>query len=138
MIQRAIGADRSVALRLDHVRRTFGELVVIDDLTLDVAPGEFLAVLGPSGCGKSTLLRVIAGLSPIDRGTLDIEPSPERLKTAFVFQDAHLLPWLTALDNAALPLELAGVPPAERLERARRALAETGLGEVPATTDGEA
>src|SRR5579862_3650537 len=126
----AIGAERGVALQLNHVRRAFGDLVVIDDLTLDVAAGEFLAILGPSGCGKSTLLRVIARLNEPDSGTLAITPADAKFQTAFVFQDAHLLPWLTVLENAALPLELMGMNKAERLERARPVLAEVGLAEA--------
>jgi NitT/TauT family transport system ATP-binding protein len=130
MTEAPIGADRGVALSLDHVRRAFGDLVVIDDLTLDVAASEFLAILGPSGCGKSTLLRVVAGLDVPNGGTLRINPSAAKLHTAFVFQDAHLLPWLTVLENAALPLELTGVDRAERLVRARRVLAEVELSDA--------
>ena len=129
MTEAPVGADRGVALRLNNVHRAFGDLVVIDDMTLDVAAGEFLAILGPSGCGKSTLLRVIAGLNAPDSGTLDIVPSTPN-QTAFVFQDAHLLPWLTVLENAALPLELTGVDRAERLARASRVLAEVGLSDA--------
>jgi NitT/TauT family transport system ATP-binding protein len=130
MTEAPIGAERGVALRLNNVRRTFGELVVIDGLTLDVAAGEFLAILGPSGCGKSTLLRVVAGLNAPDGGTLAIKPSDLKFQTAFVFQDAHLLPWLTVLENTALPLELTGVDKAERVARARRVLEEVGLSDA--------
>ena len=125
-----IGAERGVALRLANVRRTFGDQVVIDDLTLDVASGEFLAILGPSGCGKSTLLRVIARLNVPDDGTLEVTPADDEFRTGFVFQDAHLLPWLTVRENAALPLELMGVSPAERLARAAGVLADVGLGDA--------
>jgi NitT/TauT family transport system ATP-binding protein len=127
MIEAPIETDRGVALHLNNIHRNFGSLVVIDALTLHVAAGEFLAILGPSGCGKSTLLRVIAGLSAPDGGSLDILPSDAQLQTSFVFQDPHLLPWLTVLENAALPLELTGVDRAERLARARRVLAEVDL-----------
>ena len=120
MTEAPVGADRGVALRLSNIRRAFGDLVVIDDLTLDVAAGEFLAILGPSGCGKSTLLRIVAGLDAPGGGTLKITPSDAKFHTAFVFQDAHLLPWRTVLENAALPLELTGVDQAERLARASR------------------
>jgi NitT/TauT family transport system ATP-binding protein len=130
MTEAPIGAERGVALRLNNVRRTFGELVVIDGLTLDVAAGEFLAILGPSGCGKSTLLRVVAGLNAPDGGTLVITPSDVKFQTAFVFQDAHLLPWLTVLENTALPLELTGVDRALRVARARRVLEEVGLSDA--------
>jgi NitT/TauT family transport system ATP-binding protein len=125
-----IGTDRGIALRFHQVHRAFADLVVIDNLTLDIDAGEFLAILGPSGCGKSTLLRVAAGLNPPDRGELELSPADTRFQTSFVFQDAQLLPWRTVLDNAALPLELMGVDRTERLARASRVLAEVGLTEA--------
>jgi NitT/TauT family transport system ATP-binding protein len=118
-----------VALRLERVRRVFDhQLVVIEGFNLDIQAGEFLAILGPSGCGKSTLLRIIAGLSAPDAGRVIADPPQEQ--TAFVFQDAHLLPWRNVLDNAALPLELLGVPPGERHARARAGLAQVGLSDA--------
>src|ERR1043166_5282500 len=126
MTEAPAGADRGVALRLNGVRRTFGDLVVIDRLTLDIGAGEFLAVLGPSGCGKSTLLRIIAGLNDPDAGALDLTPSGAKFQTSYVFQDAHLLPWLTVRENVTLPLELTGVDRTEHFARAGRVLAETG------------
>lgn len=121
-------ACTGVALRLEGVRRTFeNNHVVIAGLDLRVDAGEFLAVLGPSGCGKSTLLRMIAKLAEPDGGRIAIEPASERFETAFVFQDAHLLPWRNVLENAALPLELMGVGTAERHEKARAALAQVNL-----------
>ncbi|MSV35989.1 MAG: ABC transporter ATP-binding protein [Bryobacterales bacterium] len=125
-----------VALHLNGVRREFenssgrGKLVVIDHLDLSVDAGEFLAILGPSGCGKSTLLRIIARLSKPDGGAIRLEPDSDRFQTSFVFQDAHLLPWRTVLDNAALPLELMGVEREERHARARRELALIGLSDA--------
>jgi NitT/TauT family transport system ATP-binding protein len=119
-----------VALDLQGVRRVFDQkLVVIEGMNLAVAAGEFLAILGPSGCGKSTLLRMIAKLAEPDAGRIRIEPEA-RFQTAFVFQDAHLLPWRTVLDNAALPLELMGVTREERYARARTALEHVSLFEV--------
>lgn len=117
-----------VALHLEGVRRVFANNhVVIAGMDLRVDAGEFLAVLGPSGCGKSTLLRMIARLAEPDAGRIVIEPEGGRVQTAFVFQDAHLLPWRDVLDNAALPLELMGVAKAERRERARETLEQVGL-----------
>jgi NitT/TauT family transport system ATP-binding protein len=130
MTEAAVGADRGVAVRLNNVRRTFGDLVVIDDLTLDVAAGEFLAILGPSGCGKSTLLRLIARLNEPDGGRLDIAPVRSKFQTAYVFQDAHLLPWLTVRENVALPLELTGIDRTEHGSRVSRVLSEVGLGDA--------
>ncbi|MES1260927.1 MAG: ABC transporter ATP-binding protein [Acidobacteriota bacterium] len=119
-----------VALRLQRLRRAFNDVAVIGDLTLNIEAGEFLAILGPSGCGKSTLLRLIAGLLSPDGGTLTMTPADTKFQTAYVFQDAHLLPWRTVLENAALPLELMGMERAERMTRARATLADVGLSEA--------
>lgn len=121
-----------VAIQLQGVRRVFDQLVVIDKLDLDIAAGEFLAILGPSGCGKSTLLRLIARLAAPDAGSVGFTPDQERFQAAYVFQDAHLLPWRTVLDNAALPLELMGVGRDERHAKARAALEQVGLFEAEA------
>jgi len=104
-------------------------------MDLRIKEGEFLAVLGPSGCGKSTLLRMIARLAEPDSGQIrmepnTMEPNKDRFQTAFVFQDANLLPWRNVLDNAALPLELMGEARARRDERARAALDQVGLREA--------
>ncbi len=133
---RALG----VAVDLEKVRRVFQDLVVINDMTLRVEAGEFLAILGPSGCGKSTLLRIIAGLAKPDSGTVSLVPSDDPYQTGYVFQDAHLLPWRTVLENVALPLELMGAPPAEGIAKARAALGNVGLleaeGRYPAQLSG--
>jgi NitT/TauT family transport system ATP-binding protein len=102
--------------------------MVIEGMDLSIDAGEFLAVLGPSGCGKSTLLRMIARLLATNSGR--IVTQPEQFQTAFVFQDAHLLPWRTVLDNAALPLELLGTKRVERYAKARAVLAQVGLAEA--------
>jgi len=119
-----------VALDLKGVRCVFdNQQIVFENFDLAIAGGEFLAILGPSGCGKSTLLRMIARLAEPDAGHIRIEPD-HRFQTAFVFQDAHLLPWRTVLDNAALPLELMGVAREERHARARLALEQVSLSEA--------
>jgi NitT/TauT family transport system ATP-binding protein len=123
-------ARGGVALNLRGVRKAFQDLTVIERFDLAVEAGEFLAVLGPSGCGKSTLLRMIARLLAPDAGTVLIEPDSDRFQTSFVFQDAHLLPWRTVLDNAALPLELMGVARDARYAKARATLGEIGLAEA--------
>ena len=81
----------------------------IDEVTLEIAPGEFIAVVGPSGCGKSSLLRLISGLHPPASGTLLVEGAPVSgpLKSVgMAFQNSNLLPWRTALENVLLPLEI--------------------------------
>jgi NitT/TauT family transport system ATP-binding protein len=125
----AAETSTGVALRLTGVRRAFANgPTVIHDFSLDVAAGEFLAILGPSGCGKSTLLRLVARLIDPDAGT--IISSPAQPRPAFVFQDAQLLPWRSVLDNAALPLELQGVGRDARYAAAREVLAQVGLSEA--------
>jgi NitT/TauT family transport system ATP-binding protein len=95
---------------------------------LEVGAGEFLSLLGPSGCGKSTVLRVIAGLIRPSSGEVSL-PGGARAPggTGFVFQDATLMPWATALANARLPLRLRRVPRDEADARAAAALAAVGL-----------
>jgi NitT/TauT family transport system ATP-binding protein len=116
------------AVQIAHVRRAFADgAVVFDAFNLDVAPGEFLAILGPSGCGKSTLLRLIAGLDEPQSGSITAG-SPGHI--AYVFQDAHLLPWRSVLKNVALPLEFSGISKADRVERARSALELVGLSDA--------
>jgi len=81
----------------------------IDEVTLDIAKGEFIAVVGPSGCGKSSLMRLISGLHPTLGGTLTVEgkavTGPVR-SVGMAFQNSNLLPWRTALENVLLPLEI--------------------------------
>jgi NitT/TauT family transport system ATP-binding protein len=120
------------AVAVRGVRHVFpGGVVAVEAMDLDVAAGEFLAILGPSGCGKSTLLRIIAGLEKPTAGDVAVSrPDAKRLDVAYVFQDAHLLPWRTVLSNAALPLELRGVDPEQRRATATDALVKVGLGDA--------
>jgi NitT/TauT family transport system ATP-binding protein len=116
-------------LRLTAVCKKFpGGTLALDDITLRINDEDFLVLLGPSGCGKSTLLRLIAGLEPPSAGSIDWTgrpPAPGEI--GYVFQDATLMPWATALQNVALPLRLRAAPDAEALARA--ALAQVGLAE---------
>jgi NitT/TauT family transport system ATP-binding protein len=121
---------------LRGVRQVFpGGVVAIETTDLDVKAGELVSILGPSGCGKSTLLRIIAGLQKPTAGEVNVQrPSgrtgPARFDIAYVFQDAHLLPWRTVLGNAGLPLELQGVDRATRRQRAVDALGKVGLADA--------
>jgi NitT/TauT family transport system ATP-binding protein len=106
-------------------------VLALDRVDLAVPDGQFVSVVGPSGCGKSTLLSLVAGLRQPTSGAVlcDGEPmtAPMPRKVGMVFQEANLLPWLSALDNVAFPLKLRRVPRRERLEAARRMLELTGL-----------
>jgi NitT/TauT family transport system ATP-binding protein len=108
-----------------------GPLTALDGLSLDVAPGRFVAVVGPNGCGKSTLLRAIAGLLVPSGGSVILgdgrPPRPGDGRVGLAFQQPRLIGWRSALDNVALPLELAGEPAGGRRERAMLALRQVGL-----------
>ena len=126
------GQIQGTTIEVKGVTRRFeGGVTALEDLSLRVQAGEFLAILGPSGCGKSTLLRLIAQLDKPQTGEIaGGSVGQARGQMAYVFQDAHLLPWRTVLHNAALPLELAGVSRNQRTAAAREALASVGLSDA--------
>jgi len=102
----------------------------LDEVTLEVAAGEFMTLVGPSGCGKSTLLDLVGGLSEPTSGRILIAGKPVAgpgLDRAVVFQQYALFPWLSALGNVAFGLQAKGVRRSERVERARGYLALVGL-----------
>ncbi|GMA31032.1 ABC transporter ATP-binding protein [Litorihabitans aurantiacus] len=111
-------------LVLDGVDKTFDTgTAALTDVSLTIAPGEFVSVVGPSGCGKSTLLRLASGLEKVTGGGITVDASA----TSYVFQEPTLLEWRSAQRNVELVPELRGVPAAERRERAAQALALVGL-----------
>jgi len=107
-----------------------GVLTAVDHVSLTVAPGEFVGVIGPSGCGKSTLFNVIGGLLDGYDGTVMV--AGERMRgphpaIGMIFQEESTFPWRNLIDNVAFPLEIMGLPRAERYERARQFVKLVGL-----------
>ena len=122
-------------LRVDTVYKRFGEgagaVVAVDNVSFDVNPGEFVAVIGPSGCGKSTLFNIIGGL--LDDYTGDVTVEGERVAgphpaIGMVFQEESTFPWRNVIDNVGFPLELKGVGKAERIAQASHFIDLVGLG----------
>ena len=106
-----------------------GRVVALEDITLDIAPGEFVSLVGPSGCGKTTLLRLMNGLLQPDTGTVLVRgeaPTPNS-DLAMVFQSARLLPWRSVLGNIEFVLALRGLSRTARRERSLGLLGAVGL-----------
>jgi len=126
------------ALRVRRLRKAFGPVVAVDDVSLDAAPGEFVALLGPSGCGKSTLLRMVAGLVEPDGGEIvlageDItRVAVHRRNLGLVFQSYALFPHMTVFENVAFGLRRRGVGPPELGPRVERMLELVRLGPLGA------
>jgi putative ABC transport system ATP-binding protein len=137
-------------LRITGLSRRFGDRPILQDLSLALGPGDYVAVVGESGAGKSTLLNLVAGLDVPDTGRIEIDGQPmfdrtpphgagrsmtedertrlRRTRVGFVFQAFHILPHLTVAQNVELPLVLLGVAAGERRVRAQALLEQVGLG----------
>ncbi len=126
-------------LRLEGVSKRFGPRIVLNDVSLEVAAGEYVAVVGDSGIGKSTLLNVIAGLEPVDAGRIffggreltalgdDALTLLRRERCGFVFQAFHILPHLSVQENIGLPLLLKGEEREQIAQKAKGLIAAVGL-----------
>ncbi len=125
---------RNGHIDIDHLTIQLGQgsarFTAVDDISLHIAPGEFVCVLGPSGCGKSTLLGALAGHLPVSSGQIRVDhaaidgPHPHR---GLVFQQHTLLPWKRVLDNVTFGLKMKGIKRTSREARARELLALVGL-----------
>ena len=125
-------------LSIEHLKKAYGDNVVLEDISLSVKRGEVIVVIGPSGCGKSTFLRCINALEPIQGGTIEVDgkevTSSEkdltelRQKVGMVFQSYDLFPHMTVLDNITLaPTKVKKIPKAQDEEEARALLKRVGL-----------
>jgi NitT/TauT family transport system ATP-binding protein len=116
----------SSVIRLHGVDKSFGSgggaVTALRDLELEVTAGEFVCLIGASGCGKSTILNLVSGLDTPSTGTIEVDG-----RTALMFQESALFPWLTVAANVELPMRLAGVPKAERRARAAQLLTSVHL-----------
>lgn len=130
-------------LSLRHLRRRFGSVEVLRDLSLEVAAGEWCCLVGPSGCGKTTTLRLVAGLEQPDEGGIALDgreatgtPAHER-PVAMVFQHPALWPHRTVADNVGYGLEVRGLPREERQRRVAAALEKVRLEEMGGRSPGQ-
>ena len=107
-----------------------GNLPIFRNLNLTVKPGEFLAIIGPSGCGKTTLLNLLSGFAHPEQGSVRLRGkpiAPEDAHFGYVFQQATLFPWLTAIENVEFGLRMTGMDATQRRERAQRYFELVGL-----------
>ena len=120
-------------LALDRLRKTFGNAVAVDDLTLDIEQGEFVSLLGPSGCGKTTTLQMLAGFLVPTSGSIRLEQkdlvavSPSQRGLGIVFQSYALFPHMTVAQNVAFGLEMQKLPRADCTQRVTEVLELVGL-----------
>lgn len=130
-------------IQLQNVTKKFGELIAVNDVSLEVQDGEFVALLGPSGCGKTTTLRLIAGLEVPDGGRISIGDKevtklpPRDRDIAMVFQDYALYPHMTLLDNIGYPLKVRGIGKEELTERVTEVAQELQIANLLARRPGQ-
>ena len=121
---------------LEHVSKSFGNVVAVDDVSIKIEDKSFVALLGPSGCGKTTTLRLIAGLETLTRGNIRIgdklvnDLSPRDRNIAMVFQSYALYPHMTVFDNMAFPLKIRKVPKDDARKRVMDAADLLGIGDL--------
>jgi iron(III) transport system ATP-binding protein len=130
-----------MSIRISNLRKTFGPVVAVDRLSLDVAQGQMLVLLGPSGCGKTTTMRAIAGLDLPDEGSVAIGgrvvfeagkvnvPANQR-NVGMVFQSYAIWPHMTVFDNVAFPLRVKNLPRSEMAARVGEVLTQVGLSDL--------
>jgi NitT/TauT family transport system ATP-binding protein len=126
LAQRHGAAIEIAGLRKEYLSGP-GRVLALDDISLRIAPGEFLCIVGPSGCGKSTLLRILAGLDHQTDGRITVDAEGWAVENAMVFQDSGLFPWMSVEANVGFGLMTRSVPARAAAERVEAALKLVGL-----------
>ncbi|MEG0376974.1 MAG: ABC transporter ATP-binding protein [Eubacterium sp.] len=127
--------DNTIKLRVSNLHKTYNDKIILNDVSFDVKPGEFLSILGPSGCGKTTLLRILIGITEKDSGSIykdgtDISDfRSDKRGMGIVFQNYALFPNMTVLQNVLYPLKINKMPKKEALILAKTTLESVGLTE---------
>lgn len=122
--------ERPVKVQVQKLTKSFGALLVLDNMTFDIKKGEFVCVVGPTGCGKTTFLNLLSCLIEASSGSLQIdgEPAnPKKHNLAFVFQEPSSFPWRTVEENISFGLDIKKLPAQEVHERVERIIALMGL-----------
>ena len=115
---------------VQNLTKSFGDLVVLQDVKFTVKQGECLCIVGPTGCGKTTFMNTLAKLTPATSGTIQIhgeEADPQKHNIAYVFQESTSLPWLTVRENVAYGMKVKKIPIGERTRRLNEILELVGL-----------
>ena len=122
--------SRETKIEVKNLTKSFGDLVVLDDINFKVAKGEFLAIVGPTGCGKTTFLNCLSKLMPTSQGDIYIDgevADPKKHNISFVFQEPTCMPWRTVRENVAYGMEVKGFPKDKLNERLEYMLELVGL-----------
>lgn len=122
--------NRETKIEVKNLTKSFGDLVVLDDINFKVAKGEFLAIVGPTGCGKTTFLNCLSKLMPTSQGDIYIDgevADPKKHNISFVFQEPTCMPWRTVRENVAYGMEVKGFPKDKLNERLEYMLELVGL-----------
>ena len=122
--------QRPIKINVRNLTKKFGELLVLDDISFNVAEGEFLSIVGPTGCGKTTFLNALSKLIPTTKGNIFIDgeaADPKKHNISFVFQEPTCMPWRTVRKNVAYGMEVKGFPKDKLAERLKYILELVGL-----------
>ncbi len=120
-------------IRVDHLTKKFGNLLVLDDISFEVKQGEFVCVVGPTGCGKTTFLNLLTRIYQPSSGELYIDgipADPKKHNISFAFQEPSAMPWLTVSQNLEFGMKIKKIPPEERAKRIDRLLKLLGMEDV--------